>query len=350
MVNAQAATGREIIGIEARVVVYPNALFTITELKGDKIILTEQLPEDSEDEPKVVTVTEKNALVAKYVRNPNTKPEPDAQIVNGKLTLVADGTIIDFGTLPIVDVLATAPGKIYLTADDNVADNIVTVMEYDVQSDTFTNLGIVLSDEAETVVVDDNKYVISNIIEKAKIDDGQGGQVTVDVAKECKVVLVSENGIYDSFLVTDSPIESVIPVSGGSIALRTDLMTGEDGYLIDAPSPMVRTFDDHGSLVARTLIKVGADPIIALGGKYDDVLTIVGNNYVIIKTNRGYIEVTDAAVVKAMNDGYTIFANIVGSTNDKDQQVTTITYANEDCDVITFIITDSDRGQLVALV
>lgn len=352
MVMAQKMTGREILGTRGTLVLDQNT-YEITEVKADKLVMTQVLPEDSEEKAKVYEITAANGVVMKYQLNPNPKAKVEAAFENG--TLKFGEMSVSCGTLPITGVLVTVPGYIFLKAEASEPEKI-GVYAYDVQFDSFAETDMVLSKDAYAVELECGTYIVSNMVRDITLVDAFGVPTgeTAKVLEEARLILIDDKWDFSTALNFelnfDSPIASVRSVGSGAVAVVTDQMTDENGFLAPAKKNMIRVFsatlcDKFGGFYATN-----ADAQIYIGGKYGDVYTCVdGDNAIVIKNHRGTAVITDKEVVAALA-GYTTFCSVENGKSDKDEPVITWTYCNDDLEVKSFTQTVTDRGVLFAIV
>ena len=85
MINGQATTGREVIGLIAESKVNANKRYALKDVNQGTYTFEEVVPEDEERTPDVVKINESNAQVMRYIVNPNPKPAPEAELKDGKL-------------------------------------------------------------------------------------------------------------------------------------------------------------------------------------------------------------------------------------------------------------------------
>lgn len=352
MVMAQKMTGREILGTRGTLVLDQDT-YEITEVKADKLVMTQVLPEDSEEKANAVEITAANGIAMKYQLNPNPKAKVEATFEDG--TLKFGEMSVSCGTLPITGVLVTIPGYIFLKAEALEPEKI-GVYVYDVQFDSFTETDMVLSEDAYAVELECGTYIVSNIVRDVTLVDAFGVPTgeTTKVLEEARLILVEYKWDLSPMLVFglnfDSPIASVRRVENDAVAVVTDQMTDENGFLVPAKKNMIRVFSATLSDKLCSFYATNADAQIYIGGKYGDVYTCVdGDDAIVIKNHRGTAVITDKEVVVALA-GYTTFCSVEGTKSDKDELVTIWTYCNNDLEVKSFTQTATDRGVLFAIV
>lgn len=348
MVMAQKMTGREILGTRGTLVLDQDT-YEITEVKADKLVMTQVLPEDSEEKANVCEITAANGIVMKYQLNPNPKAKVEATFEDGALKF--GEMSVSCGTLPITGVLVTLPGYIFLKAEVSEPDKI-GVYIYDIQFDSFTETDMVLSKDAYVVELECGTYVVSNVVRDITLVDAFGvptGEIA-KVLEEARLIPVDDKWDFSTALDFNSPIASVRSVGSGAVAVVTDQMTDENGFLVPAKKNLIRVFSSTLCDKFCSFYATNADAQIYIGGKYGDVCTCVdGNDAVVIKNHRGTAVITDKEVVAALA-GYTTFCSVEGTKSDKDEPITIWTYCNDDLEVKSFTQTVTDRGTLFAVV
>ncbi len=392
LVKSQAETGREVIGTIAKVIP-DNERFQIKAIDNEAgtITLEQVLPEGSEDEPKVITITESNQVVAHYVCNPNERPAPEAEIQeeNGKKFLVLDPgstneKAVFMGSIKGLKVLGGLEGQVVFTVEGTDETN-VGLMGYDVQLDKFYDIN---ADEPFDkgiffVSIDkDHTYVVENLIAEKPVLDKDGNETkdeNGDVVTE--PVFVAAN-LFRLYAARNENSVRIF-ISGGDCGCGYDEEYDEDdedynddSYESDptfgAPIKSVRLVEQAGRrdvvVVTESLKgnlrlslyidedgnlgrRVGsftindADAKVFLGGSSEKppVVTVKDKDQILIRTGRGLLAVDDAEVIDALQ-GYNYFAGVFGSKDDEDRNVSTWHYANADYDVKSFSSVVTDRG------
>ncbi len=398
MVKSQKATGREVIGTVARVIP-DNEKYQIKAIDDEAgtITLEQILPEDSEDEPKVVTITEANQIVAHYVTNPNERPAPEAEIQdrNGKKTLVLEPgtnaeTPINMGSIKGLVVLGGIEGQVIFTVESDNEDK-VNLMGYDVQTDSFYEITTesLLAEGVSFIAMDkDHTYIVENVVvdEEVLDDDGKpkkddaGNVITEKVFKKAsifKIYVGRTDGSVRAYLDSQDyepeydedeededdeyeyETETVSTELGAPIkSMRLVEQAGRRDVVVVTESleGEVRLnlyIDNGGSLGQRvgSFIVKSTDAKVFLGGSNDrpPVVTVKDDDQVLIRTGKGLLVVDDAEVVEALR-GYNLFAGKFSSKDEDDREVDTYFYANADLQVVIFKVTNSDRGNLFELV
>lgn len=348
MVIGQNAMDREVIGTRATLVTDQNT-YEVTDVKAGKLIMTEVV-NDGKAEPNVVEITADNGIVMKYQYNPNPKVKVDATFEDGNLKF--GNFVISCGTLPITGVLASVPGLIFLKAEVADTDKI-GVYIYEPQFDRFTEVQGTLSKDAYAVELESGTYVVSNLVKEVALIDAFGVPTgeTKEVLVEARLIRATECGLQVySELVFDSPIASVIDADRHNVAVITNQMTDENGFLAPAEKNLVRVYSyDLESRLCK-LYTTSMDARVYFGGPCSAVITCFdGNDAIIIKHHEKVTIVTDKNVVAEMK-GYVAFAAFFETKSDKDEDVAVWTYTNDKLEVKSFSVTTTDRGDFFAIV
>lgn len=356
MIMAQVAAGREVVGtIAFNKVDKKSYVVDSNDTKKQTVTLKEQTPIDADEdfEPAEIKVDSKNAVVLHYVENPNPKAAIDAKI-DGKNLVIGDQKI-SMGTLPIKEAVLTGSGKVVLAATTDNADQ-VNLYIYDVQADKFDDLDIQIQADYNVVDIDDTtKAIITNKIGEIelKYDNGVPTGETVKVAVDCQVIPVFV-GNRDLTVATyaaltfDAPIDA-INVYDDVVGIVSSMKTNVNGYLEAADQNMIRVFKKDLSEKLNSYLVDDPNADITIGGQYNAVTTVFDKNAILIRNNRGLVVVNDAAVVKKMK-GFKHFIEVTGAKSDRDENVTTWTYANDDLKVQSFTQAVTDRGIIFTLV
>ena len=356
MIMAQVAAGREVVGtIAFNKVDKKNYIIDSVDTKKNAIILKEQAPIDADEdfEPAEIKVDAKNAVVLHYVNNPNPKAAIVAK-VDGKNLIIGDQKI-SMGTLPIKEVVTTGAGKIVLAATTDNTDQ-VNLYIYDVQADKFDDLDIQIQADYDIVDIDDaTKAIITNKLGEIELKDDNGVPTgeTVKVAVDCQVIPVFV-GNRDLTVATyaaltfDAPIDA-INVYDDVVGIVSSMKTNVNGYLEAADQSMIRVFKKNLSEKLNSYLVDDPNADVTIGGQYDAVTTVFDKKVILIRNNRGLVVVNDAAVVKKMK-GFKHFIEVTGTKSDRDENVTTWTYANDDLKVQSFTQAVTDRGIIFTLV
>lgn len=356
MIMAQVAAGREVVGtIAFNKVDKKNYIIDSVDTKKKVIVLKEQAPFDAADdfEPAEIEVDNKNAVVLHYVENPNPKAAIIAK-VDGKNLVIGDQKI-SMGTLPIKEVVLTGAGVVVLAATTDNADQ-VNLYVYDVQTDKFDDLDVQIQADYDVVDIDDTtKAIITNKLGEIELKDDNGVPTgeTVKVAVDCQVipVFIGDKGLTIATyaaLTFDAPIDA-INVYDDVVGIVSSMKTNVNGYLESADQNMIRVFTKNLSEKINSYLVEDPNADITFGGQYDSVTTVFDKNVILIRNNRGLVIVNDAAVVKKMK-GFKHFVNVSGTKSDRDENVTTWTYANDDLKVQSFTQAVTDRGIIFTLV
>lgn len=382
MVLGQAATGREVIGTIVKVI--PDSKeFKVTAIDAENksLEITEVLDEEAEQEPKVIKLTEANAIVAHYVKNPNEKPAPEAELKDGEL--IIGGNNINIGTLPLTSVIGGIKGAVLLAAEPKSGrDKKIDLLGYIVQTDKFVTIIEDIAVDTKLYVLDGTPILVSNVIETRDVLDDEGkviGQADYVERVEFNKIGIDgdnislygiggyENEYYDEELddyVTTTgsygnlniPIEQVRIVKQASksdYVVVTTKDVDKNGNLIDG-KPILHLYvagTDKGVGTIEVKDKAARVYLGGAAGRGDaPVVTVKSDSDFIIRTKYGYINVTDATVMAAMKD-YNLF---VGSSFEEDEnsnKVTTFTYAKDDLsEVKSFEMAVTDRGATFKLV
>lgn len=339
MVDGQAATGRVITGIVANVVTHPDKQFILTNVEGDAFVLK------AEKDDEVIKITEKNALIAKYVMNPNPKPVPEVKYENGKF-IFANGRTVLTGDLAITGIVATLPGIIIVGIDKGVED-VVELLAYDVQTDRFFDIDSdkkYVAKDSFSLTVGQNAFVVSNFTFNSDSDEETSGHAFITAIRMAYDEL--EVGVAHEF---EQQIESIFAVKNGAMALR--LKSADDELsqrLLVFEKPEFIYFCPIEIKIPQ---KSDENPFIAFGGKYNDIIVVLGKNYFIMKSNSSDFVIEDDNIVEIIKDGgYSTFANLATYQNDNGQKVVEVALANADNKVLIIRKTSTDRGDFYEVV
>lgn len=397
LVAAQAQTGREIVGLVCKVVP-DNEKYEVVDYdpEGERLILQQILPEDSEEQPEQIVITKANELVAHYAYNPNERPAPDAEIIeeNGKKILKIDENKIFMGNIPGIKVLGGKSGQVLFTTETD-AKNKVGLYGYDVQMDTFYQIYAEIEETVFLAAIDDtHTYLIENIIREEPVLDKDGNEtkdaagnvITEPVFKEANIYSIfatrSENSVrlgvslaccrddYDEYYDEDeydededdqdyregfkpdefdAPIVSVRLVKQGN---RSDIVVVTKS--LDGEKITMKLFiDDYSIFGARvgTFLLKDETAKVFLGGSSEKppVVTVKDNGVILIRTQRGLLVVDDPQIVSEMA-GFDYFCGVFGEKDDEDRDVSVWAYANADrSQVKKFSSVETDRGTLFGL-
>jgi len=352
MLMGQVVTGREVIGTIATLVP-DNKKYAVTEVKDNAIVLTEVLPDDAAEDvvADVVEITEANAAIAHYEKNPNGRAViTDAVLSDGKLSFAK--TEVSTGTLPLKKVLGAVEGFILFTANSDVAaDGQVTIYSYDIQNDEFSEVDdMIVPEDIEFKTIEGvGNFLIINDVRTVDIKNDDGDVVgQADVAFDCRVLTVSGGSkLYiEKCLELDCPVDDIRKVSQGDkdfTIIVTTKKTDENGYLVPAEKAMIRIYKyDILDKIATIFVDDPAAEVV-IGGAYSEVTTVFDGDTMLIKNSRGLVVVNDKAVVTEMA-GYKYFCGVTGSKSDRGENITTWTYANDKREVKSFTQAMTDRG------
>lgn len=382
MVESQAATGREVKGLVCKVVP-DNEKYEVTEYdpEGGRLVLTQMLSEDSDEQPDTLIITKENELVAHYDYNPNEKPAPDAEIIelSGKKYLVLDDEKqISMGNIKGIKVLGGKSGQVIFTVTGE-SDGSVDIMGYDVQFDTFYTIDTCFDPSIYMVNIDETHcYLVENIIGTKPVYDKDGkekldenGEVITEPEfisaqihviysyrdNESTVFRISQNDIYDEDEDFDEDYETQFSAPVSSVRLvkqagRVDIVVVTKS--LDGNLRMQLYIDNNGYLGNQ----VGSYTIndenakVFLGGSNEKppVVTIKDTGVILIRTKRGLLVVDDLNVVKEMS-GFDYFCGLYTSKDDEDRELVTWAYANADRSIVKkFTSCDTDRGMLFNMI
>lgn len=383
MVLGQVATGREVIGTVVKVI--PDSKeykVTSVDVENKTLEITEVLDENAEQEPKVIKLTEANAIVAHYVNNPNEKPAPEAEFSDGKLTI--GGKEVNIGTLPIVSVIGGVKGAVLLAAKPKSGlDKKIDFLGYIVQTDKFVTIAEDMAADTKLYILDGTPTLVSNVIETRDVLDddrkviGQADYVErvefneLDVNGE-DIMFYGIGGGYedeyydeesDDYVTTSSsfgglnvPVEQVrlVKQAGKSdYVVVTTKDVDKNGNLIDG-KPIIHLYKAGTDEGVGTISVNDKTARVYLGGTTGrgdaPVVTVKSDSDFIIRTKYGYTNVTDATVMAAMK-GFNLFAGSSFEEDDNGSKITTFTYAKDDLsEVKSFEVAVTDRGTMFKLV
>lgn len=311
-----------------------------------------------------ITICAANQDIAHYRRNPNGKaalPADKIAVVDGKIQWeTADGIAFDadLGDYEIERVLGSFMGTIFfLLKNDDAADLNAQVLAYDVQSDKFLGIIGTIGVDAQMVVLSDTEgYVINNLIRPTKVDETKDGQpVMVDCVKVAEVLGIGNGGFYnlDDFDDDDCSIIDAIAKSVDGKATLFFAKTYFDdvnGEVKDLQKMLVgiKYGDVEDSVLVDTFNT--AEVQVFVGGANDDIITVKTPTQMIIDSiySGTIVDSKSATVVKAL-DGFNIFCgqskvfDVDGSTSTK------FTYANDQYATKSFVVKNTDRGQVVTI-
>lgn len=382
MVLGQVATGREVIGTVVKVI--PDSKeFKVTsvDVENRTLEITEILDEGAEQEPKVIKLTDANAVVAHYVRNENEKPAPEAEFFDGKLTV--NGKEVNIGTLPIISVIGGIKGAVLLAAKPKSGrDKKIDFLGYIVQTDKFVTITEDMAADTKLYILDGTPTLVSNVIGTRDVLDDDGnviGQADYVERVEFNEIVVDGDNITfygiggyedeyydeksDDYVTTSSsfgdlnvPVEQVrlVKQAGKSdYVVVTTKDVDKNGNLIDG-KPIIRLYKagtDEGVGTINVNDKTARVYLGGTTGRGDaPVVTVKSDSDFIIRTKYGYTNVTDAIVMAAMK-GFNLFAGSSFEEDDNGNKITTFTYAKDDLsEVKSFEVAVTDRGTMFKLV
>jgi hypothetical protein len=378
MILDQAKKGREVIGTVVSVVP-DNKLFEVTKVDKENkaLTLTEQLEEGCKETPETVVLTQENAHIGHYVKNPNDRPVPDAIISDGAMK-INDKLTVNIGTLDIFKVLGGVKGNVLLliAASDGETLDLVA---YNVQADKFETLIAAYCDknyDVELYTFDaDCVYLRKTLIvdEEREDEDGnkevykrlvcnQMSRVSVSYTSAVLVEESSEDEDDDDADDNDAINNSFPLISNAYViqqAGRRDLVIistqiVDDGEVKRATPRMILYRIDRSGAIREEIASYDVTSSAAkayLGGPSSDtpVITIKDADKVMITTGAETLTIRDADVVKAL-EGYNYFDGAYSYTDPNTGSDGTIWYySNTSREEISFKSLATDRGTLFEL-
>ena len=372
MINGQIATGREVIGTQARMSVpfSPKATLTAIDDNGD-FLFQENLPEDSPAEPRVWHINADNAELAHYVRNPNNKPCNEAIVnENGQLILTmknGDEKPVFMGNIKLVpdSKAMSIPGKVFVLAVAEDDPNRPTVWKksnlycYDVQNDEFHDCfeeidGTPLYKKLNSYKGKFDEYVIvKNHFDVVSVKEDDGNIHFYRTYNGTNIVKFGPEGrVVDNKFIKDGVVTDIMPVEGFPYGMivkvlpmttlpdgTTEVVDGIDGtpkyVLINSDNTTMTVLDNGEELKAAT--------------RSHDILTIISNQNVKIfnlhdlEGNSTVDVITGEAATTIASHPY-----FAGSHNiyDKDGSVSVILSYTDGESVVHVKHETSDRGDL----
>ena len=375
MINGQIATGREVIGTQARMSVpfSPKATLTAIDDNGD-FLFQENLPEDSPAEPRVWHINADNAELAHYVRNPNNKPCNEAIVnENGQLILTmknGDEKPVFMGNIKLVpdSKAMSIPGKVFVLAVAEDDPNRPTVWKksnlycYDVQNDEFhdcfeeidgTPLYKKLTTEHSYKGKFDEYVIVKNHFDVVSVKEDDGNIHFYRTYNGTNIVKFGPEGrVVDNKFIKDGVVTDIMPVEGFPYGMivkvlpmttlpdgTTEVVDGIDGtpkyVLINSDNTTMTVLDNGEELKAAT--------------RSHDILTIISNQNVKIFNLRD-LEGNSTVDVITGEAATTIASHpyFAGSHNiyDKDGSVSVILSYTDGESVVHVKHETSDRGDL----
>lgn len=375
MINGQIATGREVIGTQARMSVPFSSKATLTAIddNGD-FLFQENLPEDSPAEPRVWHINADNAELAHYVRNPNNKPCNEAIVnENGQLILTmknGDEKPVFMGNIKLVpdSKAMSIPGKVFVLAVAEDDPNRPTVWKksnlycYDVQNDEFhdcfeeidgTPLYKKLTTEHSYKGKFDEYVIVKNHFDVVSVKEDDGNIHFYRTYNGTNIVKFGPEGrVVDNKFIKDGVVTDIMPVEGFPYGMivkvlpmttlpdgTTEVVDGIDGtpkyVLINSDNTTMTVLDNGEELKAAT--------------RSHDILTIISNQNVKIfnlhdlEGNSTVDVITGEAATTIASHPY-----FAGSHNiyDKDGSVSVILSYTDGESVVHVKHETSDRGDL----
>ena len=378
MIKGQKNSGREVVGVIVSNKVDGNKDYKITAFDAENAVITleEVLPEGSEEMPKVIKVSEKNAQTVRYGYNPNEKPAPEAQIIDGALNinLAEESKTIQMGNIKAIKVLGGAPGVVLFIAESG--DNSFSLMSYDVQFDKFETELDKINEGAALYNVDGRTFLVENNYSEVPVIDPATGkqEIASDGTPIVKLrfdgATIKEyhkgggvSGNYsdeeydedeDEYYTTEytvtRPIDSIRMIEYDK--RKVLVIPSQSGIKInqtvdEAGEPVVMIADMSGRVYETVKVSDATNAKVYIGGTYrQPTLTVVTPKEFILKDAYGFKVVKDPAMLTEL-EGFTTF---LGETTGKDEDenlVVYIAYANENYEVKSFkVVKTADRGDL----
>jgi hypothetical protein len=361
--------------------------YVVTDVAEDgKITLTEVLPEDADpstigDE---IEITEANAPAFRFLEDPNPVPVPTAAVADGELTV--DGEQVVLGNIKVTGVLATLPGVVILS---NQEENGTDIIAYNVRDDRFQTVASGMGDvrteilsvdgnsENDLVVIVENRTKERPVLggdEKPVVDE-DGNPVTETVFEGAYLYLYKnavidinrteddeeyedDYGSYDSGcgdgILINFPIENVSLVSyqkKNQILVTSNKEVGADRVIKDldgvqvAIVPVIRGILRRPAsykLPGKTAVSTIA---VDTDGKISNVIR---TEKAVVYTNAGHREriILDEKVATEL-DGYDTFCGIRFAKRGTEVE---IDFANAKYEIKTAVITQTaDRGPLYSV-
>ena len=379
MINGQIATGREVIGTQARMSVpfSPKATLTAIDDNGD-FLFQENLPEDSPAEPRVWHINADNAELAHYVRNPNNKPCNEAIVnENGQLILTmknGDEKPVFMGNIKLVpdSKAMSMPGKVFVLAVAEDDPNRPAVWKksnlyvYDVQDDEFhdcfeevdgTPLYKKLTTEHSYKGKFDEYVIVKNHFDVISVKEDDGNEHFYRTFNGTNIVKFGPEGrVIDNKFINVGFITDVIPVEGfpyGIIVKVLPMTTLPDGTeVVDGdgmgtPKYVLANSDTTDNI---TVLDNGEE--LKTATRSHDILTVISDQNVKIFNVH---DEDDVAVDVITGEAATTIAShpyFAGSHNiyDKDGSVAVILSYTDGESVVHVKHETSDRGDLFTVV
>lgn len=376
MILDQAKKGREVIGTVVSVVP-DNKLFEVTKVdKENKVLtLTEQLEEGSKETPETVVLTQKNAHIGHYVKNPNDRPVPDAILSNGAM-IINNELTVNIGTLDIVRILGGVKGNVLLliAASDGKTLDLVA---YNVQADKFETLVAAYCDknyDVELYTFDaDCVYLRKTLIVDEEREDEDGNkevykqlvcnQMSRVSVSYTSAVFVEESSKDDDDADDNDTIDNSFPLISNAYVIqqagRRDLVIVstriiDDGEVKDSTPRMILYRIDRSGAIREEIVSydvTSSDAKAYLSGPSSDtpVITIKDSDKVMITIGAETLTIRDAAVVAAL-EGYNYFDGAYSYTDPNTGSDGTVWfYSNTSRQEISFKSLVTDRGTLFEL-
>jgi hypothetical protein len=373
MINGQIATGREVIGTQARMSVpfSPKATLTAIDDNGD-FLFQENLPEDSPAEPRIWHINADNAELAHYVRNPNNKPCNEAIVnENGQLILTmknGDEKPVFMGNIKLVpsSKAMSVPGKVFVLAVSEDDENRPDVWKksnlyvYDVQDDEFhdcfeeidgTPLYKKLTTEHSYKGKFDEYIIVKNHFDVISVKEDDGNVHFYRIYNGTNIVKFGPEGrVVDTKFIRTGIVTDIIPVEGfpyGMIVKVLPFTTLPDGTeVVDGMGAPKYVFDSD-TTDEITVLDNGAE--LKAATRSHDILTVISDQNVKIfnlhdwEDNSTVDVITgEAATAIATHPYYAGSHNIY----DKDGSASVILSYTDGESVVHVKHETSDRGDL----
>lgn len=374
MINGQIATGREVIGTQARMSVpfSPKATLTAIDDNGN-FLFQENLPDDSVTDPRVWKINEGNAELAHYVRNPNNKPCVDAIVdENGQLILTmknGDEKPVFMGNIKLVPSSKAypVPGKVFVLAVAEDDENRPVVWKksnlyvYDVQDDEFhdcfeeidgTPLYKKLTTEHSYKGKFDEYVIVKNHFDVVSVKDDDGNIHFYRTYNGTNIVKFGPEGrVVDNKFNRTGFITDIIPVEGfpyGMIVKVFGITTLPDGTeVVDGMGTPKYVLTNSATTDKITVLDNGEE--LKTATRSHDILTVISDQNVKIfnlhdwEGNSTVDVITgEAATVIASHPYYAGSRNIY----DKDGSPSVILSYTDGESVVHVKHETSDRGDL----
>lgn len=378
MLQGQVATGREIIGTQARMSVpfSPKATLTAIDDNGD-FLFQENLPEDSPAEPRVWHINADNAELAHYVRNPNNKPCNEAIVdENGQLILTmknGDEKPVFMGNIKLVpsSKAMSVPGKVFLLAVAEDDENRPAVWKksnlyvYDVQDDEFhdcfeeideTPLYKKLTTEHSYKGKFDEYVIIKNHFDVVSVKDDDGNIHFYRTYNGTNLVKFGPEGrVVDKKFINVGIVTDIMPVEGfpyGMIVKVLPMTTLPDGTeVVDEMGTPKYVFTNSDTTDMTVILDNGEELKVAT--QTYDILTVISDQNVKIFNVRDWEGNSTVDVITG--EAATVIAThpyFAGSHNvyDKDGSVAVLLSYTDGESVVHVKHEKSDRGDLFTVV